>query len=103
MVVFGQEMWLHKWYAEVAVAAGKPVLPSRVTIERGRRVLAVEDPIPPGDPDEMARAWVAAFERDILRHPQDWNFLLDRKWCAMIRAGTRRIRGVGTRGGRPGA
>jgi KDO2-lipid IV(A) lauroyltransferase len=84
---FGHPAWTFKSLAIIALATGAPVLPAAGWREPdGRHVLRFEEPIPPIAADRVGeeirlntRAYNAALERLVLRHPEQW-FWVHRRW-----------------------
>ena len=84
---FGHPAWTFKSLAILALATGAPVVPATSWREPdGRHVLRFEEPIPSverGNAGEQiratTRAYNAALERLILRHPEQW-YWVHRRW-----------------------
>jgi KDO2-lipid IV(A) lauroyltransferase len=84
---FGHPAGTFKSLAIIALATGSPVLPAAAWREPdGRHVLRFEDPLPlvdHADANEAirrtTRAFNAALERLILRHPEQW-YWVHRRW-----------------------
>jgi len=84
---FGHPAWTFKSLAIIALATGAPVLPAAGWREPdGRHVLRFEEPIAPIASDRVGeeirlntRAYNAALERLVLRHPEQW-FWVHRRW-----------------------
>jgi len=84
---FGHPAGTFKSLAILALATGAPVLPaSSWRKPDGRHVLRFEDPLPVVDDDNTneairrtTRAFNAALERLILRHPEQW-YWVHRRW-----------------------
>ena len=84
---FGQPAWTFKSLAILALATGAPVLPASSWREPdGRHVLRFEAPVPPVDVANVneaiartTRAYNAAIERLVLRHPEQW-WWVHRRW-----------------------
>ena len=84
---FGHPAGTFKSLAILALATGAPVLPaSSWRKPDGRHVLRFEDPLPVVDHDNTneairrtTRAFNAALERLILRHPEQW-YWVHRRW-----------------------
>ena len=84
---FGQPAWTFKSLAIIALATGAPVLPAAGWREPdGKHVLRFEEPVPPIETDNVneeiranTRAYNAALERLVLRHPEQW-FWVHRRW-----------------------
>ena len=84
---FGHPAWTFKSLAILALATGAPVVPAAAWRERdGRHVLRFEEPIAPieaENPGEeiraTTRAYNAALERIVLRHPAQW-YWVHRRW-----------------------
>ena len=78
--LFGQPVGTFKSLAILALATGAPVLPAASWREPdGTHVLRFEDPLPPLDHEDTneairrnTRAYNAALETLILRHPEQW-------------------------------
>lgn len=66
--------------AVLAARVGAAILPAAcVRLGCGRHVVHICEPLPPGTPEEQARAMNKAFERWIRRYPEQW-FWLHRRW-----------------------
>ncbi|MEO8738703.1 MAG: 4'-phosphopantetheinyl transferase superfamily protein [Casimicrobiaceae bacterium] len=86
---FGHPAWTFKSLAIIALATGAPVLPAAGWREPdGRHVLRFEAPVAPIAADQVGaeirlntRAYNAALERLVLRHPEQW-FWVHRRWKA---------------------
>ncbi len=84
---FGHSAWTFKSLAIIALATGAPVLPAAGWREAdGRHVLRFEEPVKVVESgnvnDEIratTRAFNAALERLVLRHPEQW-FWVHRRW-----------------------
>jgi KDO2-lipid IV(A) lauroyltransferase len=84
---FGHRTGTFKSLAIIALATGSPVLPAASWREAdGRHVLRFEEPVPVvDDPDtneairRTTRAFNAALERLVLRHPEQW-YWVHRRW-----------------------
>src|SRR5207253_7781143 len=84
---FGHPAWTFKSLAIIALATGAPVLPATSWREPdGRHVLRFEDPISLADHENTnqairstTRAFNAALERLVLRHPEQW-YWVHRRW-----------------------
>ncbi len=84
---FGHPAWTFKSLAIIALATGAPVLPAAGWREPdGRHVLRFEEPVPLIETDNVneeirrnTRAFNAALERLVLRHPEQW-FWVHRRW-----------------------
>jgi KDO2-lipid IV(A) lauroyltransferase len=84
---FGHPAGTFKSLAIIALATGAPVLPAASWREpNGRHVLRFEDPLPLSDHENTneairatTRAFNAALERLILRHPEQW-YWVHRRW-----------------------
>ncbi len=94
---FGRPAGTFKSLAIIALATGAPVMPASSWREPdGSHVLRFEPPMAPisnPDPDEEirlnTRAYNAALERLVLRHPEQW-WWVHRRWKAMRAARRRR-------------
>ena len=84
---FGHPAWTFKSLAIIALATGAPVLPAASWREPdGRHVLRFEEPVSAVERDNVneeirltTRAYNAALERLVLRHPEQW-FWVHRRW-----------------------
>ena len=84
---FGHPAGTFRSVAVIALTTGAPVIPASSWREAdGRHVLRFEDPLPPiehADTNEAirlnTRAYNAALERMILRHPEQW-WWVHRRW-----------------------
>lgn len=84
---FGEPAWTFKSLAIIALATGAPVVPASSWRERnGRHVLRFGEPMAPieaADTSEAirlnTRAYNAALERLIVRHPEQW-YWVHRRW-----------------------
>jgi lauroyl/myristoyl acyltransferase len=84
---FGHPAGTFKSLAIIALATGSPVMPAASWREPdGRHVLRFEDPLPLVDHENTneairrtTRAFNAALERLILRHPEQW-YWVHRRW-----------------------
>ena len=89
---FGHPAGTFKSLAIIALATGAPVLPAAAWRDPdGRHVLRFEDPLPVVDDEntneairKTTRAFNAALERLILRHPEQW-YWVHRRWKAARR------------------
>jgi phosphopantetheine--protein transferase-like protein len=87
---FGHAAWTFKSLAIIALATGAPVLPAAGWREPdGKHVLRFEEPVPLIETDNVneeiranTRAFNAALERLVLRHPEQW-FWVHRRWKAV--------------------
>jgi KDO2-lipid IV(A) lauroyltransferase len=93
---FGHPAGTFKSLAIIAISTGAPVLPAAAWREPdGAHVLRFEPPLPPvecADPSEeirrTTRAYNAALERLVLRHPEQW-WWVHRRWKPFRRRATR--------------
>jgi KDO2-lipid IV(A) lauroyltransferase len=84
---FGEAVGTFKSLAVIALATGAPVLPAACWRETdGRHVLRFEAPVPPVDVANTneaivrtTRAYNAALERLVVRHPEQW-WWVHRRW-----------------------
>ncbi len=84
---FGEEAGTFRSLALIAKASGAPVIPAQsFREESGRHVLRFEEPLPWIDHDDPreetrlnTRAYNAALERMVLRHPEQW-FWMHKRW-----------------------
>jgi phosphopantetheine--protein transferase-like protein len=84
---FGEPAGTFRSLALIAKASGAPVIPAHGWREApGRHVLRFEEPVPWIDRDDPAeevaentRAYNAAIERMVLRHPEQW-FWMHKRW-----------------------
>jgi KDO2-lipid IV(A) lauroyltransferase len=84
---FGHSAWTFKSLAIIALATGAPVLPAAGWREAGgRHVLRFEEAVKPVESENVddeiratTRAYNAALERLVLRHPDQW-FWVHRRW-----------------------
>ncbi len=98
---FGEPAGTFKSLAVIALATGAPVLPASSWREDdGTHVLRLEEPVPPVDVPNVndailrtTRAYNAALERLIVRHPEQW-WWVHRRWR---RARRKAPRGPGER------
>jgi KDO2-lipid IV(A) lauroyltransferase len=89
---FGHPAWTFRSLAIIALATGAPVLPAAGWREPdGRHVLRFEAPVPRVETDNVneeiranTRAFNAALERLVLRHPEQW-FWVHRRWKVVRR------------------
>jgi phosphopantetheine--protein transferase-like protein len=87
---FGHAAWTFKSLAIIALATGAPVLPAAGWREAdGRHVLRFEEPVKLIESENVndeiranTRAFNAALERLVLRHPEQW-FWVHRRWKAV--------------------
>jgi KDO2-lipid IV(A) lauroyltransferase len=87
---FGHPAWTFKSLAIIALATGAPVLPAAGWREAdGRHVLRFEQPVKLVESENVndeiranTRAFNAALERLVLRHPDQW-FWVHRRWKAV--------------------
>ncbi len=94
---FDAPAWTFKSLAIIALTTGAPVVPaSSWRLSDGRHVLRFEAPMPPiesADTNEAirqnTRAYNAALERLVLRHPEQW-YWVHRRWKTLAPAGRRR-------------
>ena len=90
---FGHSAWTFKSLAIIALATGAPVVPAAGWREDGgRHVLRFEEPVRLLETDSVGeeirrntRAFNAALERLVLRHPEQW-FWVHRRWKDVRRA-----------------
>lgn len=95
---FGHPAGTFKSLAIIALATGAPVLPAASWREPdGRHVLRFEDPVPVVDHENTneairrtTRAFNAALERLVLRHPEQW-YWVHRRWKAAPRSTDTRV------------
>jgi phosphopantetheine--protein transferase-like protein len=88
---FGHRAWTFKSLAIIALATGAPVLPAASWREPdGSHVLRFEDPVAPIEHDNVSeeirrttRAYNAALEVLVLRHPEQW-FWVHRRWKDVV-------------------
>jgi phosphopantetheine--protein transferase-like protein len=84
---FGHTAWTFKSLAIIALATNAQVIPAAAWREvDGRHVLRFEEPLPLIESDNVndeirrnTRAYNAALERLVLRHPEQW-FWVHRRW-----------------------
>jgi phosphopantetheine--protein transferase-like protein len=84
---FGEPAGTFKSLAIIALATGAPVMPAACWRQPdGTHVLTFDDPVPPVDVDNVnasilrtTRAYNAALERLVLRHPEQW-WWVHRRW-----------------------
>ncbi len=84
---FGQPAGTFRSLAVIALATGAPVVPAACWREPdGTHVLRFEPPVPPADLEDVnesirrtTRAYNAALERLVLRHPEQW-WWVHRRW-----------------------
>ncbi len=84
---FGHPAWTLKSLALIALSTGAPVLPAASWREPdGRHVVRFEEAVPPVERENVGeeirlttRAYNAALERLILRHPEQW-YWVHRRW-----------------------
>ena len=87
---FGHPAWTFKSLAIIALATGAPVLPAAGWREPdGKHVLRFEEPVPLIETENVneeiranTRAFNAALEHLVLRHPEQW-FWVHRRWKAV--------------------
>jgi phosphopantetheine--protein transferase-like protein len=90
---FGHSAWTFKSLAIIALATGAPVIPAAGWREPdGRHVLRFEEPVPLIETANVneeirrnTRAFNAALERLVLRHPEQW-FWVHRRWKVVRRS-----------------
>jgi KDO2-lipid IV(A) lauroyltransferase len=90
---FGQPAWTFKSLAVLALATGAPVVPASSWRESdGKHVLRFEETLSPVECENAGeeirrntRAYNAALERLILRHPEQW-YWVHRRWKSRGRA-----------------
>ena len=91
---FGEPVGTFKSLAVIALATGAPVLPAACWREAdGRHVLRFEPPVAAVDVDDVnqailrtTRAYNAALERLVVRHPEQW-WWVHRRWRRARRKG----------------
>jgi len=97
---FGEPAWTFKSLAIIALATGAPVLPAASWREaNGRHVLRFGEPMSPIEAEDTneairlnTRAYNAALERLIVRHPEQW-YWVHRRWKhAEAKKRVRRVR-----------
>ncbi len=89
---FGHPAWTFKSLAIIALATQAPVLPAAGWREPdGKHILRFEQPVPLIESDNVndeirrnTRAFNAALERLVLRHPEQW-FWVHRRWKTVRR------------------
>lgn len=93
--LFGKPVELPAGPFFLAVRTGAPLLPSFFHEEGGRYRLWTHEPLPvpeSGGVDrrepvrELAQQWAARFEEFLRRHPDMWQFWLDKRWAAWLGA-----------------
>jgi len=93
---FGHPAWTFKSLAIIALATGAPVLPAASWREGdGRHMLRFEEPLPLIEDENVnaeirrnTRAYNAALEQLILRHPEQW-FWVHRRWKSVAQRGAK--------------
>jgi KDO2-lipid IV(A) lauroyltransferase len=101
---FGHPAGTFRSVAVLALATGAPVLPAASWREPdGRHALRFEEPLPPIECEDVneairrnTRAYNAALERLILRHPEQW-WWVHRRWKETPWARDRRVSTPGAR------
>ena len=97
---FGDPAGTFKSLAVIALATGAPVIPAACWREpEGRHVLRFEEPVPAVDVANVnesilrtTRAYNAAIERLVLRHPEQW-WWVHRRWKSARRKRRRSLHG----------
>jgi lauroyl/myristoyl acyltransferase len=83
--IFGVEVEFAPWAARIAAKRRVPVVPVYFhSLREGARV-AFGEPLVTGDPVAAIRHYVSFFEKCILQDPASWIYLVDRKWCRVLR------------------
>ncbi len=83
--IFGEEVEFAPWAARIAAKRRVPVVPVYFhSVGEGARVVFGE-PLVTGDPVAAIRHYVSFFEKSILQDPASWIYLVDRKWCRVLR------------------
>jgi KDO2-lipid IV(A) lauroyltransferase len=101
---FDEPAWTFRSMAIIALATGAPVVPaSSWRLPDGRHVLRFEAPLAPIDTPDASdairvntRAYNAALERLVLRHPEQW-YWVHRRWKALAPDAGRRRRPAAAR------
>lgn len=88
---FGRTVELPPGAFFLALRTGAPLLPCFFQVENGRYRLWTHAPLEPpntGDRDAdvaaIAQAWTDLFEAHLRRHPDMWQFWLDKRWAAWL-------------------
>lgn len=83
--IFGVEVEFAPWAARIAAKRRVPVVPVYFhSLDTGARVVLGE-PLLTDDPLAAIRHYVSFFENRILEDPASWIYLVDRKWCGVLR------------------
>lgn len=90
---FGRTVELPAGAFFLAVRTGAPLLPCFFQVENGHYRLWTHPPLAlpsSGDRDAdvaaLAQAWASLFEAHLRRHPDMWQFWLDKRWAAWLDA-----------------
>lgn len=83
--IFGVDVEFAPWAARIATKRRVPVVPVYFhSLGDGARVVFGE-PLVTGDPVAAIQHYVSFFEKSILEDPASWIYLVDRKWCRVLR------------------
>ena len=83
--IFGVNVEFAPWAARIAARRRVPVVPVYFhSLDDGARVVFGE-PLVTGDPVAAIQHYVSFFEKSILEDPASWIYLVDRKWCRVLR------------------
>jgi lauroyl/myristoyl acyltransferase len=83
--IFGVNVEFAPWAARIAAKRQVPVVPVYFhSLDDGARVVFGE-PLVTGDAAVAIQHYVSFFEKSILADPASWIYLVDRKWCRVLR------------------
>jgi lauroyl/myristoyl acyltransferase len=83
--IFGVDVEFAPWAARIAAKRRVPVVPVYFhSLDDGARVVFGE-PLVTADPAAAIQHYVSFFEKKILEDPASWIYLVDRKWCRVLR------------------
>ncbi len=84
VTLFGETAHLPSWPARFSAHLRIPILPGTAALEGDRFGCHLADPILEEDLARATQAWADAFETFFRRWPEDWAFLYDKRWSALV-------------------
>ena len=92
--VFGQSAWMPGWPARFAARRKVPLIPAYCRVCDGRVVLMCDEPYLASDVTLATQRWASYFEGCFRRYPEDWPFMLEKRWSRLLAAARAEREGV---------